>query len=38
MARWYNRMFLTTWQITADADEYLDRPRDRAVIMDYYRI
>jgi KUP system potassium uptake protein len=33
MARWRKRVFLATAQITADAAEYFNLPRDRTVIM-----
>jgi KUP system potassium uptake protein len=33
MSRWRKRLFLATAQITADAAEYLQLPRDRTVIM-----
>jgi KUP system potassium uptake protein len=33
MSRWRKRLFLATSQITADAAEYFQLPRERTVIM-----
>ena len=33
MSRWRKRLFIATSQITADAAEYFQLPRERTVIM-----
>ena len=33
MSRWRKRLFIATSQITADAAEYFQLPRDRTVIV-----